>query len=71
MSKEQGTVKWFDPKRGFGFIRRANGEKEIFVHQSSIQMDGYRTLSDGQVVEFEAVVGKKGLEASNVKPVGE
>lgn len=66
--KEQGTVKWFDPKRGFGFIKRENG-KDVFVHQSQILMDGFRTLDPDQAVEFEVIEGKKGLEATNVKPI--
>jgi CspA family cold shock protein len=68
VSKEQGTVKWFDPGKGFGFIRR-EGEKDIFVHFSAILMAGYKTLNEGQTVEFEVVAGARGLEASNVQPL--
>jgi CspA family cold shock protein len=63
--REAGTVKWFDAKKGFGFITRENGD-DVFVHYSVIQSDGYRVLKDGQKVEFEVVQGRKGLEASNV-----
>jgi CspA family cold shock protein len=63
-----GNVKWFDAKKGFGFITR-EGEKDVFVHYSAIMGDGYRTLEDGQAVEFELVEGKKGLEASDLHVV--
>lgn len=63
--REAGTVKWFDAKKGFGFINRESGE-DVFVHYSAIQGDGYRVLEDGQKVEFEVVQGRKGLEASNL-----
>jgi CspA family cold shock protein len=62
---ELGTVKWFDAKKGYGFINRENGE-DVFVHYSAINGDGYRVLKDGQKVEFEVVQGKKGLEAANL-----
>jgi cold shock protein len=70
MSKERGNVKWFSAPKGFGFIKRENG-KDIFVHHSQIQMDGFRSLDDGQAVEFEIGENAKGLEAVNVKPIGE
>jgi len=63
--REEGTVKWFDANKGFGFINRETGE-DVFVHYSAIQGDGYRALEDGQKVEFEIVQGRKGLEASNL-----
>ena len=63
--REAGTVKWFDAKKGFGFINRESGE-DVFVHYSAIQGDGYRVLKDGQKVEFEVIQGRKGLEASNL-----
>jgi len=63
--REVGTIKWFDAKKGFGFISRENNE-DVFVHYSAIQGDGYRVLADGQKVEFEVVKGRKGLEASNL-----
>ncbi len=61
----QGTVKWFNATKGYGFIERENGE-DIFVHYSAIQTDGYRTLNEGQRVEFTIEQGAKGLHASNV-----
>ncbi|MHC4288916.1 MAG: cold-shock protein [Planctomycetota bacterium] len=63
-----GTVKWFDEKKGFGFIIPEEGGDDLFVHHSNIVTDGFRTLQDGQKVEFEAAQGKKGLEATEVKP---
>ena len=63
--KEQGTVKWFNDSKGFGFIQRQSGE-DVFVHFSSIQGDGYKSLNEGQAVEFEVTTGPKGLQASNV-----
>ena len=63
--RERGTVKWFNDAKGFGFIERENGE-DVFVHHSAIQSDGFRTLSDGQQVEFEVVQGKKGPAAESV-----
>jgi len=68
LSKEQGTVKWFSASKGFGFIQRQTGE-DVFVHFSAIQADGYRSLNEGQAVEFEVVRGPKGLQASNVQPL--
>ncbi|MHC4855821.1 MAG: cold-shock protein [Planctomycetota bacterium] len=63
-----GTVKWFDERKGFGFIIPEEGGDDLFVHHSSIVTEGFRTLKDGQKVEFEAAQGKKGLEATEVKP---
>jgi len=63
--KEQGTVKWFNASKGFGFIQRQSGE-DVFVHFSAIQVDGYRSLSEGQAVEFDVTKGPKGLQAANV-----
>ena len=65
MSKEQGTVKWFNASKGFGFIQRQSGE-DIFVHFSAIQAEGYKSLNEGQAVEFEVTRGPKGLQAANV-----
>ena len=62
---ETGTVKWFDSRKGYGFIQRENGE-DIFVHYSEIQDEGFRTLSEGETVEFELKEGAKGLEATGV-----
>ncbi len=66
MSK--GTVKWFNNKKGFGFIVPDEGGDDIFVHYSNIVTEGFRTLDEGQKVEYEANKGKKGFEATNVKP---
>ena len=63
--REQGIVKWFNDSKGFGFIQRNSGE-DIFVHFRAIQGDGYRSLQDGQKVEFIVVVGQKGLQAEVV-----
>jgi len=61
-----GTVKWFDVKKGFGFIINAEG-KDVFVHYSSIEGDGFRSLKDGEKVQYEQVEGNKGLSAQHVK----
>jgi CspA family cold shock protein len=61
-----GTVKWFDSKKGFGFILNAEG-KDVFVHFSSIEGDGFRALKDGETVEYEQTEGNKGLMAKNVR----
>ncbi len=63
--KEQGTVKWFNGDKGFGFIQRMAGE-DVFVHYSAIQGDGFRSLEEGVAVEFEVTEGPKGLQAVNV-----
>jgi len=63
--KEQGPVKWFNASKGFGFIQRQSGE-DVFVHFSAIQGDGYRSLTEGQGVEFDVTKGPKGLQAANV-----
>lgn len=67
MAKQTGTVKWFNSRKGYGFIEIAEG-KDVFVHHSNIQMDGYRTLKEGQAVDFEVQQGEKGPEAINVVP---
>jgi CspA family cold shock protein len=61
-----GTVKWFDVKKGFGFIINSEG-KDVFVHYSSIEGDGFRSLKDGEKVEYEQIEGNKGLSAQHVK----
>jgi CspA family cold shock protein len=66
MARETGTVKWFNPEKGFGFITRENGEKDVFVHHSAIQGSGFKTLNDGERVEFDVVQGQKGPAAENV-----
>jgi cold shock protein len=64
----QGTVKWFSNEKGYGFIEREGGD-DVFVHHSAVQMEGYRSLTEGQRVEFEVVQGDKGLQAANVQPI--
>ena len=64
-----GTVKWFNDAKGFGFITPDNGSKDVFVHHTAIAAQGFRTLSEGQDVEFEIVQGQKGPAAQNVRPV--
>ncbi len=65
MAKETGVVKWFNAAKGYGFIRRSDGD-DVFVHYSAIQMSGYRTLEEGLEVEFEVQEGPKGPQAVNV-----
>ena len=64
----KGTVKWFNPEKGFGFIEPESGE-DVFVHFSSIVTDGFKTLEKGQKVEFEVTQGERGLQANNVRLV--
>ena len=66
--KEKGTVKWFNGAKGYGFIQRSTGE-DVFVHFSAIQESGYRSLTEGETVEFELTTGPKGLQAANVARV--
>jgi CspA family cold shock protein len=65
----QGTVKWFNSEKGFGFIAPDDGGADVFVHFSAIQADGYRTLEENQRVEFEVTQGQKGPQADAVRPV--
>ena len=66
-----GTVKWFDKKKGYGFIVGPEGDRDIFVHYSSIQGTGFRTLKDGEQVNYELVESEKGLQAQNVEALAE
>ena len=66
--RETGTVKWFNDAKGFGFIQRASGT-DVFVHHSAIRSEGFRSLSDGQQVEFTVVQGQKGPAAEDVVPL--
>ena len=62
-----GTVKWFNNAKGYGFVTPDNGDEDIFVHFSAIEMDGYKTLKEGQAVEFDVEQGPKGLHAQNLR----
>ena len=64
-----GTVKWFNDSKGFGFITQDSGGDDVFCHHTAIQAQGFRTLAEGQKVEFDVVKGPKGLPAANVRPV--
>jgi CspA family cold shock protein len=66
--KVNGTVKWFNESKGFGFIEQESGP-DVFVHFSAIQADGFKSLADGQKVEFTITTGQKGLQAENVMPL--
>lgn len=66
-----GTVKWFNGEKGFGFITSADDSEDVFCHFSAIQVDGYKTLVEGQEVEFDVEQGPKGLQAANVVPLAE
>jgi len=70
MAREQGTVKWFNNGKGYGFIGRNNGGADIFVHYSGITAEGYKSLNEGDAVEFEIQNGQKGLQAVDVQIVG-
>ena len=71
VKKEQvmptGTVKWFNNAKGFGFILPESGGEDLFAHYSSIEMDGYKTLKAGQMVDFEVIQGQKGMHATNIR----
>jgi cold shock protein len=65
---EKGTVKWFNDAKGYGFISRENG-RDVFVHHTAIRSEGFRSLAEGQAVEFDVVAGPKGDQAANVRPL--
>lgn len=67
-TREKGTVKWFNNDKGFGFIQREKGD-DVFVHFKAINSDGYKSLSEGQLVEFTVTQGQKGLQAEDVKVI--
>jgi CspA family cold shock protein len=66
--RTSGTVKWFNDEKGFGFLTRDDGEKDVFCHFSAIQGEGFKSLTEGQKVEFDVVQGQKGPAAENVMP---
>ena len=68
MTTQSGTVKWFNESKGFGFITPDDGSQDLFAHFSEIQGGGFKTLSESQRVTFEVTQGKKGLQASNIRP---
>jgi len=68
LAREQGVVKWFNASKGFGLIQRQSGE-DVFVHFSAIEMDGYKSLNEGQLAEFEVRQGPKGFQAEQVTKV--
>jgi CspA family cold shock protein len=65
---QSGTVKWFNDAKGFGFITPSDGSADVFVHFSTIEADGFKTLTEGQQVEFESVKGPKGMQTTRVVP---
>ena len=65
----QGSVKWFNDQKGYGFISQENGP-DVFVHFSAVQGEGFKTLEEGQIVEFEVTDGPKGPQAESVRPIG-
>jgi CspA family cold shock protein len=65
-----GTVKWFNPEKGYGFITPDDGSKDLFIHFSGIDGDGYKSLNEGQKVEYQATQGQKGPQASRVRVIG-
>jgi CspA family cold shock protein len=67
---EKGTIRWFDNKKGYGFIEKESDGKDLFVHYSAIDMEGYKTLKAKEEVEFEVVDGEKGEQAAEVKRAG-
>lgn len=68
MDREQGTVKWFNNAKGYGFIQRSSGD-DVFVHHTAIQAEGFKTLNEGDSVEFTVTKGPKGFQAENVTKI--
>lgn len=66
---QTGTVKWFSAEKGYGFISPDDGSKDVFVHHTAIQSEGFRTLNEGDKVEYEVTQGQKGPQAANVRPL--
>lgn len=71
MALTKGTVKWFNASKGYGFVNAEGSATDIFVHYSSIEMEGYKSLKEGEEVEFELVEGPKGPQAQNIRRLGE
>jgi CspA family cold shock protein len=69
MSTQTGVVKWFNESKGFGFITPSDGGDDLFAHFSEIQGEGFKTLAENQKVEFEVTQGRKGMQASRIRPV--
>lgn len=69
LTMAQGSVKWFNAEKGYGFITPEDGSKDVFVHHSAIQAEGFRSLNEGEKVEYEVTQGQKGPQASNVRAV--
>ena len=69
MEMAKGTVKWFSDQKGYGFVTPEGGRKDVFVHYSALQGEGFKTLSEGDIVEFDITQGPKGEQAANVRKV--